>query len=143
MSSATIIHSIDDITSVTLPAPDSNEHLNESYDGEIIAVTSTLHYYHCIVCNGKIKQTTDIIGFCSKCGLQVKLKKCGKQNRQAKMKILLTSTKNIKDATFAEELQKLEPSATDDDTLVQELLSIYQIHVSVNRKNIVTDVHLC
>ncbi len=47
----------------------------------------------------------------------------------------MTSTKDIKDATFVEEeLQKLVPSATDD-TLVQELSSIDQIHVSVNHKN--------
>ncbi len=42
--------------------------------------------------------------------------------------------KYIKDATIVEELQKIVPSATDD-TIVQELLNIDQIHVSVNHKN--------
>ena len=135
VSSSTNIQPIDDIASVTLPA-------EETYDGEIIAVTSTMHYHHCIVCDGKIKDTTHIIGFCSKCGLQVKLKKCGNLHRQANVKILKSSTNHIKDATFAEEeLKKLVPSTTEDDTLAQELLSIEQIHVSVNHKNIVIAVN--
>ena len=95
------------------------------------------------VCKGKVELETQVMGKCSKCRIQLKIKKCTKK-QVVKVKIMRSdSGMKIIDATFFDEqLKKVLPKASDDNmTLMERLLNIDEaINVCINSKNIVTDV---
>ena len=143
ISSSTIIHPIDDIITVSLPPTDADE--VTSYDGEIVAVNSIEEYFDCLFCKGQVHQCSSIVGICSKCGLQVKLKKCGIKKWMANVK-MQSLTGEIQDATFFEsQLRKILPSELqlheETSMMIEALLNIEKLNVCVNKKNIVIDVN--
>ena len=110
---------------------------------EIIGVSSVKKYRCCFLCNGKVNESTHLIGNCTKCYTSVKLSKC-KLCIAANL-VLDVDGRTEEVSAFSDVLKAFtRPDIKDEseDKIAEESLGCTEAYsVCIDRKNVMVSVN--